>query len=279
MNIFSIPQAQYFCSNFQNSQGDSENSISNFCSIRINRPQVILEGSTLFTEFRDCVLREIDRNLFLAVSNYRRSLDLMVDSASPWALVTIYYSNFFTAKALLGMFGCIILRGRVIDVNNGIPNQQSFRVRTINNNITTYNGSHQRFWDLFYQAVTPLRPIFRGAKSVCLSPVSNNSAWLIEKRNEINYDSWYSLGLIRDFNQNFSKHSFPNSLPGSLGTQYGYLESILELVFDLLKTFQLSTDALISMQGIADIGQNINDLIYNKKAPGLIRKTKKKIFT
>jgi hypothetical protein len=278
MNIFSIPQAQYFCSNFQGSQGDAENSLSNFCLGRINRPQIINEGTALFIELRDCIIREIERNIFLAVSNYRRCLDMMIDSASHWALVTIYYSNFYSAKSLLGIFGCTILNQMVIDVNNGNPGQQELRIRRNNNNLSTYTGSHRRFWDLFYQAVTPLRPIIRGNQNVCLNPISSNPAWLIESRNDINYDSWQSLNLSRDFAQNFDKTSFPNSLPGIIRTQYGYLESLLELVFYFVTTFQLTSDSLRSLYGLNDLRQNISDHIYNKKAPGLIRKTNRNIL-
>lgn len=277
MNIFSTSQAQYYCSNFQNNIGDSENSIGEFFRNRISNTTRIIEGASLFNEFRDCSLREVERNLFLAVSNYRRSLDLMMESASPWALITIYYSNFFSAKSLLGMFGCVIINRKVIDVSNGNPGQQELRVRSINS-LSTFSGPHRKFWDLFYQAVTPLRPIIRGNKNICLNPISNDPVWLIERRNEINYDSRSSINLSVDFAQNFSKENFPNSLPGIMQTQFGYLESILDLAFFLANSFQLSSDALVSLKGLYSLRENIKTLIYNKKVPGLVRKTRKQIF-
>ena len=100
MIIFSEPQARYYCSGFSSTVGDSEGSMKEFYSknIKNSSQKRISEGTPLFNELRDCNLRDVERNLFFAASNYRRSLDLMIESSSPWCLVTIYYANFFSVK-------------------------------------------------------------------------------------------------------------------------------------------------------------------------------------
>lgn len=152
--IFSETEAEHFCSSFTSSFGVSENSIEYFQQYILGDQRIIIrEGTPQFNQFRDCILRETERLLFLAVSHYRRSLDLMIASSSPWAHVTLYYGAWYTAKALLSMFGCSIYYKVVIDVEKGEPGNQELLLRQIGNKSgqisTTYTTSHQKFWDFF----------------------------------------------------------------------------------------------------------------------------------
>ena len=93
MNLFLISEANHFCSQFSGTSGISENSLSEFYRLNLeNRVSLLNEGTPLFNEYRDCSLRDVERNLFFSVSNYRRSLDLMVPSSSHWAHITSYYA-------------------------------------------------------------------------------------------------------------------------------------------------------------------------------------------
>ena len=280
MRIFLISEARQFCSQFIGLHGKSEGSLLEFYRLNLeNKVSQLNEGTPIFNEYRDCLLRDVERNLFFSVSNYRRSLDLMLPSSSHWAHVTSYYASFYCAKAFLGIFGGAIFEKVVIDVQNGTPGQQSLKIRKIGNRSgqisSTYNGSHRRFWDFFYRAVVQLRPMVSPALSRCLTPIGGDKVWQIGMRNEINYDSWLGLNLVSNFLNSFDKRTFPNSLPGVLSTQYGIVENMLELSFLFVKQFGLNTDSLNRLSNIHNISGKINDLIYNTKAPGLVSKTKK----
>jgi hypothetical protein len=74
---------------------------------------VLTEGTAHFTAHRVSTLNAIERWLLFGVGDYRRALDMLIPSAAPWAHVTLYYSSFFAANAILGMFGVWVL-GRVL---------------------------------------------------------------------------------------------------------------------------------------------------------------------
>lgn len=284
MRLFRINEAKHYCSSFNATQGDAENSINTFQRNRLGRQsRSFREGNILFEEYRDCSLRDVERSLFFAASYYRRCLDLMLSSAAPWAHVTIYYGSWYASRGLLGMFGCTIFNEVVVDVNRGSPGQQELRLRVIGNRqgqqSSTYHGSHRRYWDFFYTAVTPLRPMVQPNIAPALYPVSNNPVWLIQQRNTINYDSWEGLQLSRGFQKTFSNNSFPGSLPGPLLPQFKVLESLLELSFVYASQFGLHTDAFVNLGVSGNLRAKVSELIYNEKAPGLVRKTKKSTIT
>lgn len=281
MRLFGVVEARHYCSSFNATTGDAEGSIDEFQRNHLgNRSLIIREGTQLFGEFRDCCLRDVERSLFFAASHYRRCLDLMIPSASAWAHVTIYYGNWYASRALLGMFGCIIFNNFVVDVNKSSPGKQELSLRRIGQRQgqqpTTYTGSHRRYWDLFYNAVTTLRPMVQPHLAAALSPVRGDPVWLIQQRNSVNYDTWICVNHVKDFNNSFSKDTFPNSLPGSLTTQFTILESLLELTYSFASRFSLNTDALESMgRSSGVLREKVRELIYNQKAPSLVRKTKK----
>jgi hypothetical protein len=273
MRIFGVNEAHYYCSSFNSSTGDAEQAIEDFRKNRLSNRRIIKEGTPLFQQYKDCSLRDVERSLFFAASHYRRSLDLMITSSSPWAQVTLYYGSWYASRALLGMFGCTIFKNsKVIDVDRGSPGQQELHLRTES---TTYRGPHRTYWDLFYRAVRTLRPMVDPGFSAALSPVSSNPIWQIEKRNDVNYCSLASLNLAQQFKTSFSKQAFPACLPGVLGTQYGILEGLLELAFDYAAQFGLNTDALIGLSTKTSLRKIVGDLVYSKKPPGLVKKTRK----
>jgi hypothetical protein len=284
MRLFSVLEAKHYCSSFIHSVGDSERALSEFQDKHLlNKCSSLLEGTTLFDEYRDCLLRNIERGLFLSASNYRRALDLMISSASPWAHVTLYYGTWHAAHALLGLFGCAICKEHVIDVELGQPGNQKLRIRKIGSKIgqenTTYRGSHQRFWDLFYQAFQPILPTFPSSLQPALSPIGGDRMWQISKRNEINYDTFKSITLAQDFNCVFNKANFPICLPGEMNTQYKIFELLIEMSYYYASDFGISTDALDGINAHMPLGEKVKALIYDEKPCGLVKKTRKsKIF-
>lgn len=281
MNLFSISEAHYYCSHFAATTGDSEGSIDAFRQGRLgNGPLTLREGTTDFQEFQDCSLRDVERSLFLSAGQYRRSLDLMIRSASPWAHVTLYYGSYYAARALLGMFGSVIFKGKfVIDVGKGAAGSQELRFRRIGNSSpaherSRYGGSHERFWDLFYKAISSLRPFTAVNLAAALSPVSGNPVWQTEKRNEVNYDPVAGLNLAILFGATFTTNAFRSSLPGVLGTQFHIVEALLTLAYDFAGRFGLQTDALDRLGAVGVLRDKVRMLIYDERAPGLGRQTR-----
>src|SRR2546428_12425750 len=109
VRLFDLSEAQYYCKGFRGRHGTSLLSFRDLVkSLDSNGPHHFAEGQSPFDDYRDCSLRDAERRIFLAVSLYRRSLDLMHVSAAAWAHVTLYYSSFFAASAILQMFGCYV---------------------------------------------------------------------------------------------------------------------------------------------------------------------------
>jgi hypothetical protein len=235
---------------------------------------MLREGTSLFDEYRDCSLRETERALFLAVSLYRRSLDLMITSAISWSHVTLYYGSFYTASALLRAFGgWVVNPSAVIDVSVSSPGGQELGIRR--NVQSTYRGSHQRFWDFFYTAMTSLIPWIDPSLRLGVTPISNVRTWQIENRNKINYDTYEACGLMTNFNKSFRKSRFHASLPGALKTQFTVFQALLVITCDFVKQFGLKTDALDAI-GSINRRAKIRELIFDEKAPELSKVIKKR---
>lgn len=283
MRIFGLPAAEYYVSSFTGATGDAEGSVDEFQRSNLGYQKVLVEGSPLYTEYRDCSLRDVERSLFFAASHYRRSLDLMLPSASPWAQVSLYYGSWYASRALLAMFGCTVFLKMIVDVERESPGQQALRVRKIGTRpgqeSSTYRGSHRRFWDFFYRAMQSLAPMVDARFGAVLSPVSQNPIWQIEHRNRVNYDTCVGLRLALDFRRLFSQQKFPSSLPGMLNTQFRILEKVLELVYSYADEFELRTDALNALGQTRPLREKVRALIYADKAPGLVRKTRKALVT
>jgi hypothetical protein len=132
MRIFGINEARYYCSSFSPYRGLSERRPWEFFKNQLGGTnQILREGSPSFSEWKSCSLRDVERCLFLAASHNRRFLDLLVASAAPWAHVTSYYGSFYSAQAILGLFGVTIFNKKVVDVRRSSLGQQELRVRTI----------------------------------------------------------------------------------------------------------------------------------------------------
>ena len=125
MRAFNQPGAAHYCSSYANISGDSEGSLEAFRDKHFPKSVgTIKEGTPDFDAFRACSLRDVERDLFLAASHYRRLLDNLVPSASHWALVTAYYGSWYSSRAILGLFGCSIFKDGIVDVSRSSPGSQ-----------------------------------------------------------------------------------------------------------------------------------------------------------
>jgi hypothetical protein len=270
MQVFGTGEAVHFCSGYKSVPAVAGRRPADIGWSKGTR----IEGSNDFDAVRAALLEDAERGLFFAATHYRRALDLMMAASAGWAQVTLYYGSWYAAHAILGMFGSAVLRGKtVVQVATNAPGSQALR---IGNETSTYGGSHQRFWDLFYRAVAPLRVRVAPALAFALTPVSSDPAWQIDRRNTLNYDTGRLLSLAGKFNSSFDKDSFPTCLPGTLGTQFRVTEGLVEVGFSLASTVGLRTAALggawVTCSGLRDC---VREAIFSAKAPALVRKSRK----
>jgi len=269
--LFGVAEARHYCRTFNGSAGPSEGSLDAY--VALGPARSLREGTAEFDQYRDCSLRDVERRVFMAVSHYRRSLDLMTPGAAWWAHVTLYYGSFFSAGALLSMFGGRVLKNARIEVKSSRPGNQE--LVAIAGSGSTYSGSHQRFWDLFYSSVRSLVPVVDAPLRIALTPVNNRATWQIESRNLVNYDSFHSIALAGDFQNGFDRRNFPMSLPGMLRTQFEVLEALLLLTLEFAGQFGLVTDALRALVPVGPRRTKLRRLVFEDRPPGLLRKIKR----
>jgi len=268
MNLFGIPEARHFCK-FSRRSGSCAGPLQQFVDTSLKGHTSIKEGTSAFDEYRDCFLRDTERCIFLSISLYRRSLDLMMPGSSSWAHVTLYYSSFYAARALLGLFGGWVNKygKKYIEVSKAKPGLQELTIRAVS---STFGGSHQKFWELFYNSMPPLFPWVDSKFRFALEPVSGKSDWLIQNRNDVNYDTHTAFQLIRKFQVDFNKASFPGSLPGVLGTQYGITDGLLSILLPFANQFGIATDALDILTPAGSRKHKSNLLIFKAKPHKLL---------
>ncbi|AQU06077.1 hypothetical protein B1772_04590 [Dehalococcoides mccartyi] len=149
----------------------------------------------------------------------------------------------------------------IVEVDNGTCGHQRLRVRCIGTNgePTVKGGSHEQFWAIFYNTAAQIKPVILPEYRIALEPIQNSSSWLIEKRNQVNYDSYNGICSVVNFGNNFNATQFPQSLPGDLNVQFKTLKTLLNAVRHYAKEFGLSTDALYNIQN----GCNWDNIINN----------------
>ena len=279
MRPFTLTGAGHFCQAFTPASGVAERSLEEFRQQRLAGTRSIREGRQLFVEYRACALRDTERSLFLSASHYRRGLDLMVLSSSHWAQVTLYYGTWFAARALLGLFGCVVFTDSVIHVSRSAPGQQRLQIQRLGSAQGRYyvsqKGSHRQFWEIFYKTMPQIRNFVDPAYSPLLAPIGGRDVWMIEERNKINYNTNEMTNLQRSFGASFSANGFPNTLPGALNTQYKVCEGILATSCSFARQFGLATDALDILGPYQPFNDRVRNLIYDPQLPSLVSQTKK----
>jgi hypothetical protein len=208
----------------------------------------LLEGKGVFEDFRTQALREIDRQLFLALSNYRRSRDLMLYSSASWSWVTLYYSSFHAASALLGCLGVTVdssFNGTLIDVlAEGVGNQSLYVRPCPRTGPTGHGGSHGCFWDAYYYYMAHFKGALPPKIQAAADLVSSSETWQIDQRNQVNYDTFVSLETCSKFNAGFDHSRFPACLEKNFATQHNTTVLILDAAMWIAHTAGLQTDVL-----------------------------------
>jgi len=270
MVIFSENEARHFCCSFDGSRGNTLESLLPYCKRALSNSKNLREGTSDFEDFRSNLLRNSERNLFLSASNYYSMHRLLVAGFASWAYVTSYYCAFYSAKAILGMFGACVESDILVDVFSGGIGSQELRVKKDNaarNHLVTLaggkRGSHQTFWSAFYRAGASLHAyVTDPTLRLALTPITNDATWQIENRNDINYDTLKAIGLINDFDRSFITRGFLAGLPGILNTQNKVSEALIMLAFKYAKDFGLSTDALHVLSGRRTLTRKLKRFIF-----------------
>ena len=277
MRVFSIAGAQHYCQHFQHGAAPQNRTLDDFVRRRGARLRTFTEGSLDFEEYRTLALRNVERDVFLAASHLRRSLDLMVHSAGHWAHVTLYYGAFYAARALLGMFGCRVFGDSIVEVERSQAGAQRLVKRAINRGANPYTlnrrGSHERFWEAFYNAARSIRPLTHPSLTTFLTPIFNDAAWLIKQRNMINYLAEDSLDTCATFLSIFDDKDVPNSLPGTTNTQYQVSQGLLTVALDFSDRLALVTDALDVYGVQGSLQEKVKRFVYEISVPTLVAQT------
>lgn len=274
MGMLDYYQAQHFISGYNAVNGATRGSFRQWSNGLILHHN-FKEGSPAFNIYRETSLREVERLLFLASSNYRRSFDLQIASSSSWAYVTLYYGAFYSAQAILGAFGVWKLRNYVIDVNDGTPGSQEFQIKSM---AFTYKGTHERFWEFFYNTVQSISPWIDPSLRYAITPVSSNPVWQIQNRNELNYDTFESYKLISNFKHQFRQSKFNITLPTVLNTQFKIMEGLLIVAAKFAKDLGIATQVTDLVFADGDRKNKYKKLILEPKTPNVNRFIKKSAF-
>lgn len=201
----------------------------------------IREGTPAFDIHRVSVLNNIERWILFGASQYRRAFDMFTPSNAAWAQVTLYYASFYAANAILGMFGVWIHLQHWADVESGIAPHQIINIHKRKQGPpSAYPGSHQKFWDLYYEGCASFAPWVPVELTEAIRPVNNNRIWQIAARNEVNYDMAFAFdaSLLLDSTGN------PRRLDeygGALGQQREVTENTLKLAVYFANEFGISS--------------------------------------
>lgn len=268
MQVMDIQNAQHFCGTFGGTAAKPPDSLKDF--LKASRRREVFEGTTTFDRLRDALLRDAERCLVLAASNYRRSLDLMMPASAPWAHVTLYYSSWFGAHAILQMLGGYVdAKFHIVDVAKANAGKQV--LRHIRGERATVNnlGGHQGFWEGYYYAMNTHVITLPTNLRKAVTPVSSNTLWQIQMRNKFNYDTFHAFDMAQQFKPTFDASRYPKCLGGDLATQQEVTSTMVELAFWVADQVGLNTDSLNRLDASGLRKEKIKALIFDPSLPGI----------
>ena len=237
MRLLDLPQAKHFCSPPGPVRAATGRvSLPAFHHGLPTHVVVMAEGTTPFQIQQVNVIDSVERWLAFALANFRRSVEMLVPISAPWAHVTLYYSSFFSANAILGMFGGWIghtEKGiRAVDVESASLGTQSLRVHRRLKAPSGATGSHRVFWDVFYHSTATIAAWAPASLASALSPVNGDYAWQIAERNCVNYDMLHAWVASTAFHTSLRPAKL-NSLSGPLQLQLETTQTLLQLALHL----------------------------------------------
>lgn len=275
MRLFDLPQAKHFCAPPALASVGSQ-SLRAFHAGLSRGVSVMAEGASVFEIHQVNLLESVQRWLLYAQGHYRRAVDMLVPVSAPWAHVTLYYSSFFAANAILGMFGGWIghtTKGsRLVDVERGAIGSQALRIHRRLSSPAGARGSHQVFWDFFYDAVASISAWAPTELASALQPVNGDFSWQIAERNSVNYDMFdaWSASKLMWGTLNPAKL---RSLAGTLQLQLETAERIVHLGLWFAKTVSLPGNAVLGC-GQTGERQHIQRRLVTQRVPNMVSQSK-----
>ena len=272
MRLFDLPQAKHFCETLPAAAPRSGQSLAHLhASLGIGVTR-LLEGTTRFGAHQAALLDSVERWLLYSLAHYRRAFDMLVPVCAPWAQITLYYSSFFAANAVLGMFGGWIgstSHGtRVVDAERGLIGSQELKVHRKVTAPSGARGSHRVFWDIFYDATASISAWAPPALAIALSPVNGDFAWQITERNDINYDMFHAWSSSRHFHATFRPERL-SRLDGPARLQLETTERMIRLALHFARELALPGNAL---NGLSTSGSRtqMQKRLVTSKVPKLV---------
>lgn len=266
MRLFDIAEAQHFCRPLPSSLRGVGQSLESLHS-QFGSVTRIVEGSQNFTDHRVSLLNAVERWIMFGIAGYRRALDMFIPSNAPWAHVTLYYSSFFAANAILGMFGVWIHLKSIVYVEIGTPNLQKLRIDRRFVSPSGYKGSHRVFWDFFYEGCKRFSPWVPPGLQQVTAPVNSDRIWPVRARNAVNYDSFIAFQATENFAGSFDPTKL-YSVTGPLRQQLELTEGMLRLALYFANFLGVSSFAF---DGLSVTGKRskIMRMLVTKVPPGL----------
>ena len=270
MRLFDIAEAQHFCRPLPSSLRGVGQSLESLHS-QFGNVTRLVEGSQNFTDHRVSLLNAIERWILFGIAGYRRALDMFIPSNAPWAHVTLYYSSFFAANAILGMFGVWIHFKSIVDVEQGTPKSQKLRIRRKFRSPLGYTGSHKVFWDFFYEGCISFSPWVPLRLKQVTTPVNSDRTWPVRARNDVNYDSFIAFQAAQNFSGSFDPTKL-DSVTGPLRQQLELTEDMLRLALYFANYLGVSS---LGLDGLGVTGQRskIMRKLVTKVPPSLTKQS------
>jgi hypothetical protein len=265
MRLFDIVEARHFCRPLAaHLPGMGQSLVTFHNGLRTTR---LIEGTSYFEVHRVSLLNAVERWILFGVADYRRALDMFIPSNAPWAHVTLYYSSFFAANAILGMFGAWVHFERLVDVDSGTVANQVLRITRRMQSPSGYKGSHKIFWDFFYEGCNIISPWVPTQLQSVTQPVNNDRVWQITARNEVNYDMFSAYDSALRFMGTFNPKRL-HSLTGPLAQQLEVTENMLKLALYFANSFSLGS---FPFEGLGTGARSkILRALVTKTPPGLV---------
>jgi hypothetical protein len=266
MRLFDYTQAQHFCQPLPVHVPGIGQSLANLYGNSTTHQ--LREGTSAFEIHRVSLLNNVERWILFGVGQYRRAFDMFIPSNAAWAQVTLYYSSFYAANAILGMFGVWIHLNHWADVESGLAPHQIINIhRRAQGPPSGYKGSHRKFWDLYYEACTSFAPWVPVELAEAVTPINNDRIWQISARNEVNYDMAFAFdaSLLMDATGNPKRL---DEYGGQLGQQREVTEKTLQLAVHFANEFQVSSFPFEGLHG--GPRQRALRALVTKPAPSLV---------
>lgn len=273
MRLFDLPEAKHFCAPPAATLARvGPQSLPSFHAGITRGVVVMVEGTNRFEVHQVNVLESVQRWLTYSLGHYRRSVEMLVPISAPWAQVTLYYSSFFAANAILGMFGGWIGHekggNRVVDVEQRTPGSQALRIHRRLASPGRAGGSHRAFWDFFYDATAYISPWAPPDLKPALTPVNGDFAWQIAERNNVNYDMFHAWNASTFMFDTF-KPAKLKALSGSLRLQLETTGRIVNLGLWFARALSVPSGALVGC-GPTGTRHQIQRRLVSQKAPSIV---------